>query len=174
MPESFKQIYFKYIIYYLIAALAFVLLTFWLAFDINRRVMIIKEAKEDLSLRYKSAESLAELKQDEKEADQQKFLLETRLPTQDRLILSFRKDMTALAKTNNVEMEFAYGTEKVGDDIGPGILGFNMTTKSTFANWVKFLNLIETGRYYVSFKSFNLAGSEEELKTAINGEVFSQ
>ena len=141
--------------------------------DINRRADEVIALKNKVALRYKAIEALASLQRNSEKARVEKLSLITMLPISDKLI-NFPRDMSSLAKKNNVDIGFSFGEEIAGSETNPGYLSFSMTADASFINWLNFINNIERSRYIVSFDSFNLVGDEKKFKSIINGKVFSQ
>ena len=173
MHKNFKK---QLTINLIIAAgiLAVLLIIFiWLRFDISRRAETIKESRKELAFRFSAIEKAATLKKDRETAAEQKIILEELLPEPERLI-NFSKEVTNLAKKNNMNLDFSYGQEISADKDEPGYISFIITANATFPNWLNFIKAMETMPYFISLESFNLVADEDEYRSIINGKVFSR
>lgn len=153
--------------------LTLLLITWYLAFDTNKRISAIQEARGEQRFRSEAIQALASLKKDFQQAQIEKLSLSTGLPIQDRLI-DLPKDINNFAKQNSVNVEFSFGQEKAGDEINPGYITFTITASAPFDNWLNFIKMIENSHYFISFDSFNLVKDDKIFKSVINGKAFSQ
>ncbi len=155
------------------AAFIFSLVILWLAFDISKRTEAVQKIRQEIATRFKAVESLASLKKDEQRAKVERVFLEQALPIQDKLI-NFPKDVTSLAKKFKVDLGFSFGKEVASTESSAGYIGFTMTARASFNNWLDFVESLEKSQYLISFDSFNLSGGEDDFQSVINGKVFSQ
>lgn len=158
---------------YLILALVLVGVTWWLGFDISRRVSSIQQNKKDLTFRSSASEALLFLKSAGEQAAVDRLFLENLLPTQDKLI-DFPKDLDGLARINRVDMDFNFGEEAPGGEATPGHIAFNIIVKGELNNILNFLRAMEGSRYLMEFNAYNLTVEGKNYQAMINGKVFSQ
>lgn len=155
------------------AAVILLAATFWLRFDINKRATVVQETKRELAFRFKTAELTATLKKDAETAEAQKALLETILPSQDKLI-NFSKEVNDLAKKNKIDANLSFGQEIAAMEREPGYISFIITANAALADWLSFIESLEQMPYFVNFNSFNLVADGDRFRSIINGKIFSQ
>ena len=148
-------------------------LVIWLGFDISRRALIIQENKTKALSYSKTASVLSFLRSDFEKAKTEKQFLENILPRQDEL-LNFSRDLNSLAKQNNLQLAFSFGSQKEGDQSSPGYINFNLIIAGALTNWLKFFDDLEKSRYLVSFSGVQILSNGKEHQLNINGKVFSQ
>lgn len=146
---------------------------FWLRFDINKRAAAIQEAKRELVFRFKMAELAAALKKDAETAKKEKLLIETILPTSDKLI-NFSKEVNESAKKNKIDANFTFGQETAATDREPGYISFIISADGALPDWLGFIQSLEKMPYFISFDSFNLVANGNQFRSIINGKVFAR
>lgn len=145
----------------------------WLGFDISRRAASIQENKAKTLSYSKAASILNFLRSDFEKAKTEKQFLENILPQQDQL-LNFPKDLNGLAKQNNLQLAFAFGSQKEGDQGSPGYINFNLIIAGALTNWLKFFDDLGKSQYLTSFENIRVLSNGKEHQLNINGKVFSQ
>lgn len=158
---------------YLLVVVGLVGVNFWLGYDIDRNVLAIQSNKREIITYAYSTEQQASLKADAGRARVERVFLENILPQQDGLI-NFPRDISALAKQNNVESAFQFGGQVTGNETTPGYINFNLVVSGALNNWLQFLETLEKSRYLISFDSFNIAADNKKYRFNVNGKVFSQ
>ncbi len=156
----------------MIALLAIALL-FWLGFDINRRIVGIQKSQNEFASHSKAVSILSSLRGDFEKAKIERQFLENILPQQDKLI-NFPRELNVLAKQNNLQLAFAFGSQKESEEAIPGYISFNIVVAGLLPNWLKFLDALENSNYLISLDSIHIVSNNKEYQLNINGKVFSQ
>ncbi len=148
-------------------------LLFWLGFDINRRVSNIQKSQNEFASYSKAVSILSSLRGDFEKAKTERQFLENILPQQDKLI-NFPRELNSLAKQNNLQLAFAFGSQSEGDQTSPGYISFNIVVAGLLSNWSKFLDDLENSNYLISLDSIRIVSDDKGYQLNINGKVFSQ
>lgn len=143
--------------------------TWWLGFDISRRVATIENNTRNLVLRSSATEAIAFLRQSAEKAQSGRIFIENILPSVDKII-DFPKEVQGLAKLNQLDLIFTFGEETAATEAAPGQISFNLNIKGQRDNLFKFLRSLEKSRYLIEFNNFNLSGDS----ALIYGKVFTQ
>ena len=149
-------------------------ITVFLGIDLNGRAVHIQEKKSELTTQAENIKSLLSLRSDADIAQMYANALAHLLPTKDEL-LSFGIDMSALARTNHVEVSSSFGaeTERVKEALGT--VAFTMVVKGGYANIVDFLKSVEEGRYPIMWRGVDIAlDGKVSYRVTMNGTVFIQ
>ena len=157
----------------MVIALLLTVLMFWFRFDIERRVIKIQTNNSDFLSYSKAATSLNVLRGDFEKAKFDKQFLENILPQQDKLI-NLSRDLNGLAKQNNLQLSFSFGSQIDGTDKTPGYINFSMVIVGSLTSWIKFLGDFEKSRYLFSLDNFRISSNGRDHQLNINGKVFSQ
>lgn len=158
---------------YLFIILMLLAFNFWLGYDVGRNAMAVQETKKQIYSSAHAAGSLASLKADFEKAKNDRLFLESIVPQPEKII-NFPRELTVLAKQNNVELAFGFGTEFESAETTPGFVNFNMVLGGVLVNWLKFLEILEKSRYLMSLDSFNIVSDGRDYRVSINGKVFTQ
>lgn len=118
-------------------------------------------------------QSLATLKQEAARAAAYRPLLENFLPTQDDLVINFKKDVTGFAKKEQVKLTFTFGEPQGGGATQAGSVAFTLSATGPRASILAFVRDIESSRYIVALGPIEFAASGADWKISASGKVFS-
>ncbi len=152
---------------------ALVGITVFVATDVNTRAAHLRELRDEEHFRSAAIESFVALKGEYTKAQPYFSLLENILPHQDRL-LSFPKDMRAIAKTHKLDFTVTFGDQVEGSVGQPGYINFQMAIKGNFDNFMLFLEEASKSSYLIEFMSMDTNWEKTEISTTVMGKVFSQ
>jgi Tfp pilus assembly protein PilO len=124
--------------------------------DINKRLAVIQQYKDDLALRSQTVLLLSELRKEAQRADELSQTISTALPTRDQLI-TFPREIEQLAIKNKVEFGFGFGSETAGSSSEPGFVKFTMTLGGGLPDIVSFLKQLESSSYFISLGSVDIS-----------------
>jgi Tfp pilus assembly protein PilO len=147
--------------------------TIFLGSDINTRAAHLRELRDEEHFRSEAIESFVALKGEYSKAQAYFSLLENILPHQDRL-LSFPKDMRAIAKKHKLDFTVTFGTQVEGGPDTPGYINFQMALKGSFDNFTLFLKEAQQSLYIIDFTSMETNWEKAGVSVTILGKVFSR
>ncbi len=96
------------------------------------------------------------------------------MPTQDDLVINFKKDIGAFAKKENLKLTFVFGEPQAGGMGKPGFISFTTSETGAFASALSFLKDIEASRYLVALGPVEFFESGKEWKVSAAGKGFSK
>lgn len=141
--------------------------------DINKRILEIQNQRSELLFRTQNIQILASLKSGFEKSKIYSSFLENILPPKDQLI-TFPKDIEEMARKNNVDLGFSFGSEIASTPDNPGYLTFTITVAGTLDNLLAFLKSVEKSRFFVNFFSMDLNKRDNIYTGTLNGQVFSR
>lgn len=141
--------------------------------DISSRAGKIRAQRLDLEARLQSFNSLVSLRAGADRAGRLLPRLQDSLPSKDQLI-GFSKYLEGQAKQNNLAPAFSFDSETPSAGAIPGINGFSLTLNGAYADYVRFLKAVESGKYFINFASMDISEKGNKFEILIKGKVFSQ
>lgn len=156
---------------YISGILILAVLVFVLKINMETLMVKISDQYSTLATRSSSLLSLATLRGEFTKANPYFSFLENILPPRDQL-LSFENELENIARKNNLEFNFNFGTEKESSGKDPGQVSFRATINGGYENIYNFLSGIESSRYFIDFSSIDLVKKGAGFSATINGKVF--
>ncbi len=141
---------------------------------ISSEAKAIQDIKLDMARRNAAIQSLATLKNEANKAEGYMNTLKQFLPSQDNLILTFRKEIGALAKQDKLQSTFLFGDPALGSATEPGFIHFTISVTGPFNALITFLHDLETSRYVITMDSLEVTAVGKAWRLAGEGRVFSE
>jgi Tfp pilus assembly protein PilO len=149
------------------------ILLLYIGHDINKRIREIQNQRSELAFRTQNIQTLALLRSGLEKSKTYISFLENILPSRDYLI-AFPKDLEEMAKQNNIDLGFSFGSEYAATPEAPGYLTFTITISGVFDDMMAFLKTVEKSRYFVNFISMDLNKRDKIYTGTLSGQVFSR
>lgn len=147
---------------------------FFVKNDINGKADRMERAKTEAKKTGQSSQELADLEVDYKKAKGYEDSINSYYINKDQ-ILTFSKDMSAMAKQNKLSLNLVFGGETPLSDLFPRKTNIIATLEgeATMVNFMDFLKVAENSRYFFGFKNIEVDISGNRLRANISGQVMS-
>lgn len=172
MPE-FKKHLIRNIILCVVLIGLFITFSYLFRLNVDHTIANILDLKEKKNFFSQSAQELSVLIEEWEAAKPYQNQVASLVPQKDSLV-ALSKDFQALAKKNDVTLDFSFGTETNPQSKGLGSISFTAVASGSVEEIFNFFQDIETTYYALKIGSVDLTASQEgkNARASFSGQIF--
>lgn|GEM_PF-2811898 len=141
--------------------------------EIESRSSLIREERTEINTRARMIAELAELREESVEAETATLVLQSVVPTRDKLLL-LPKHVEQLGSKSEITANVSFtGKEVLATEGGAGNNAFRVGASGSFNNTLEFIESLEsTEEFFIKLESIDIVRVDRIFNTTISGLVY--